>query len=100
MDKFCKSHSISAIDILKLDVQGYELEIFKGASLIMKSTDIILAEVSLIDIYVGSPLVNDIIHYLKEKNFLLFDIADFRRRSPNNHLWQCDMFFVKKNLFY
>jgi Methyltransferase FkbM domain len=31
VDNFCRDHQISRIDVLKMDVQGWELEVLKGA---------------------------------------------------------------------
>ena len=99
LDNYCKENSIDSIDILKLDVQGYELEILKGAKNCLAFTHIVLTEVSLIDVYLDCPLANDIINYLSKMKFQLFDIGDFRRRELDGHLWQCDMVFVKNNSF-
>ena len=49
--------------------------------------------------YVDSPLVNEVIQFLDLYQFQVFDIVDFRRREIDNHLWQCDMFFIKKDSF-
>ena len=97
MDTLCKNINISKIDLLKLDVQGYELEILKGAKNVLKRTSLIITEVSLIDVYENCPLVSEIVKYLDTRDFQLFDIADFRRRELDNSLWQCDMFFIRKD---
>ena len=46
-----------APDFLKMDVQGYELEVLKGAARSLPSIQVILAEVNLLDIYHGVPLL-------------------------------------------
>ena len=97
IDSYCSAKSINNIDILKLDVQGYELNILTGAQSILNNVNLIITEVSLIDVYVDCPLVNEVIHFLDANQFQLFDIVDLKRRELDNHLWQCDMFFVKKD---
>ena len=99
LDNYCREKSINTIDILKLDVQGYELNILKGAKTILNNVNLIITEVSFIDVYVDCPLVNEVIQFLDSYQFQLFDIVDFRRREIDNHLWQCDMFFIKKDSF-
>jgi FkbM family methyltransferase len=99
LDNYCRGNSINTIDILKLDVQGYELNKLKGAQTILKNVNVIITEVSFIDVYVDSPLVNEVIQFLDLYQFQVFDIVDFRRREIDNHLWQCDMFFIKKDSF-
>ena len=46
IDKFTKDNMIGFIDILKIDVEGSELEVLKGAQNILKNTSIILLEIS------------------------------------------------------
>lgn len=99
LETYCKDNSINNIDVLKLDVQGYELNILKGAQSIFNNIQIIILEVSLIDVYIDCPLVSDIIFYLDKNEYQLFDIVDFKHRELDNNLWQCDMFFVRKNSY-
>ena len=76
LDNYCREKSINSIDILKLDVQGYELNILKGAKTILNNVNLIITEVSFIDVYVDCPLVNEVIQYLDSYQFQLFDIVD------------------------
>ena len=43
-------------DLLKLDVQGYELEVLKGATESLRGIGVVLAEVNLLDLWDGVPL--------------------------------------------
>jgi FkbM family methyltransferase len=45
LDKFSKDNKIGFVDILKIDVEGSELEVLKGAQNILKNTSIILLEI-------------------------------------------------------
>ncbi len=36
LDKFCQIEAINEIDFIQLDIQGYELNVLKGASSILK----------------------------------------------------------------
>lgn len=40
LDAYCKRKNISKIDVLKIDVQGYEIEVLKGAQDLLKTTSI------------------------------------------------------------
>ena len=99
IDTICGKRQIKKVDFLKLDIQGYELEALKGAEKTLQNVEVILIEVSLIDIgNSGVPLFNVIVDYLYEKNFALYDICSTRIRRPlDNALWQTDLIFITKN---
>jgi FkbM family methyltransferase len=82
------------LDFLKLDVQGYELEVLKGASELLKRTEFVLMEASLIPSNNGCPLLSDVINFMSEKNFRLLDFCSQIRRR-DGALWQTDLLFIK-----
>lgn len=50
--------------LLKVDVQGFELEVFKGASSLLDMVDMVLVEVSFLSFYEGQALAGEIIDLL------------------------------------
>lgn len=79
---------------IKLDTQGYELEILKGAHDLLKHLEVILLEVSLIQINKGAPLFAEIINFLTANQFILFDFCSQIRRK-DGVLWQTDLMFIR-----
>ncbi len=65
MAKYVENH----IDILKLDVEGFEIEAFKGIKDIHKKVSIVFAEVNLIGTYENQPLIEDVIAYMRGHHF-------------------------------
>jgi FkbM family methyltransferase len=57
------------IDLLKIDVQGSEKDILMGATETLTRTKNLLIECSFYEYNIGSPLVEDIVFYLKEYGF-------------------------------
>lgn len=51
-------------NFINLDVQGYELEVLKGASSTLDNIDIVLTEINKVKMYKGCALVNDIDDFL------------------------------------
>lgn len=83
--------------MIKLDTQGSEIEILKGASKTIHKAEVILMEISLIDIYKNVPLMKDVLNFLDDKGFQIYDICSFIRRPLDNALWQVDAIFIKKD---
>lgn len=84
------------ITILKLDVQGYELEVLKGANSVISRTSIIILEMINHDYYKGAPKYHDSDEYLRKENFVLYDI--FPSTKDDGFLREWDSIYVRKEL--
>ena len=87
-------------DFLKLDVQGYELEVLKGAEKSLKGIQVILAEVNLIDIHQNVALLAEIVQWLDLRDWVAYDVCELHRRPLDQALWQADFIFVQRNSFF
>ncbi len=96
LDKAIINTPFTKADFIKIDTQGYELEILKGAEKTMQQAEFILLEVSLIDIYENCPMVAEIMAFMQSKGFVLYDICSLMRRPYDNALFQSDFLFVKE----
>lgn len=81
---------------LKLDTQGYELEVLRGARKTLATADVVLMEVSLLQINAGCPTFATVIEYMNEAGFAVFDFCSQIRRT-DGVLWQTDLMFVRKD---
>lgn len=95
LDKIVADTPFQEADLIKIDTQGYELEILKGGTKVLQSAQFVLLEVSLLNIYKGAPLIDEVIVFMKENNFLLYDICSLMRRPYDNALFQSDFLFIK-----
>ncbi len=82
------------VDFMKLDVQGYELEILRGAARAMEQAQAVYLEVSLVPVNDGCPLFNEVMQFMDAKGFRLLDFCSQTRRK-DGVLWQTDLMFVK-----
>ena len=97
LDAVLAQAGMPAPELIKLDVQGYELEVLKGASSFLKHAQAILLEVSLMAMYQNNPLLHEVVAFLLENNFVAYDICTFMRRPLDLALIQADMIFVPQN---
>ena len=97
LDNLLKEMHFPFPDLLKLDVQGHELEVLKGASSSLSHAEVCLLEVTMLDIGDCGPLMLEMMNYMDGKGFQAYDISQFIRRPYDKALFQLDMFFVKKD---
>ena len=85
---------INNIDFLNIDTQGFEMEVLKGSSKILKEdVKYIILEINKKELYEGCPLVRDIDSFLKQYGFIRTDTHYWM----DSHSWG-DAFYIKKNL--
>ena len=81
--------------LLKMDLQGYELQALKGAERLLGATEVILTEVSFFA-QAYEPPVLTLMNYLDARGFGLFDVAALAGRTRDNRLKQGDLIFVRR----
>lgn len=97
LDKFTTDTVFARPDFIKLDVQGYELEVLRGAELVLSSSEAVLMEVNLLGILDGAPLFHESTQFMSERGFQVYDICTFFRRPYDGALWQVDVIFVRSS---
>lgn len=100
IDKICKDYKLKGPYLLKIDTQGSEIKVLKGSNEILQKTEIVILETFFFEFYKGIPLFDDIILFLKERNFLVYDIFGGLTRPLDDALAQVDLVFVKKDGFF
>lgn len=61
--------NLSKYNFINIDVQGYELEVFKGAENTLKNIDYIMTEVNNSELYENNVLISELDQYLSKFNF-------------------------------
>ena len=97
LDTVLNDSNFQTPDFIKLDTQGYELEILKGGNNALTFAKVVLMEVSFIDIYKNGPLVLDVLNFMDKHNFQTYDICSIMRRPLDKALFQSDLLFIKKD---
>jgi FkbM family methyltransferase len=83
--------------LLKIDVQGYEKSVLKGALKSLPFIDTVLVELSFFELYEGQPLFDEVYAILKENNFVYVGNYDQIHSPINGLVLQSDSIFFRKN---
>lgn len=81
--------------LLKLDVQGYEKEVLKGAAGSLPYVDYLLFETSFVQLYEEEPLFNEMNAYVQELGFELIGPVGFLQ-SSSLQILQMDLLYKRK----
>ena len=84
LDNILKSDDYIKMDFLKIDVEGGELNVLKGAeSVLINGIFAIQAEVRFLEFYKNSPLFPEVHTFITSKGFELFDLNRyFYKKRP------------------
>jgi FkbM family methyltransferase len=81
--------------LLKIDVQGYELEVLQGTDRHLHSCEVIMIEASTYKVSESPPDFYGIVDYMKKHGWSVYDIVDGIYRPYDNCLGQIDLVFVR-----
>lgn len=97
LDQVAARHLLSSIDILKIDVQGTELEVLRGAVSLLDDSriDLIYTEAQFAETYDGQCDFNDIWNFLKNFGYILWDLFPFVHTSLGR-LWTANAIFISR----
>jgi hypothetical protein len=90
LETFMEENKISEIDLLCLDLQGYEKIAIEGLGEKIKNVKYIISEVSFKSYYNGDILFNEYVTFLENNNFTLVEVMNYGGFG--------DALFINKNL--
>jgi len=82
--------------LLKIDVQGVELDVLSGSEKILRGTEYLILEVSFFKFFEGGPRFHEVVSFMNSKGFVAYDIYGLAYRPLDKALSQVDISFVKK----
>jgi FkbM family methyltransferase len=82
--------------LLKIDTQGYEVEVLHGAAGILPRVAALQLELSLIPVYEGAPSLIAVASLVEELGFELFHLLPGLLDERRGRLLQADGFFVRR----
>jgi hypothetical protein len=95
LDETCRELGAPAPILMKLDVQGSELDVLEGAIETLQQTEVIIMEVSFFGFFREAPTVVDVITSMAERGFVPYDILGLHHRPLDGALAQADIVFAR-----
>lgn len=83
-------------NLLKVDVQGFELHVLRGAGDRLRDFEVVILEVSIIRIG-PVPIFAEVLEFMAQRGFRLYDFLPMYYRPLDGALWQGDAFFVRED---
>lgn len=82
-------------EVVKMDVQGYELEALKGAGRLLGYTECFILEISLFRSTPNSPELFEVVEFMHRHGYEVYDFCGFLRRPLDRALGQIDLAFAR-----
>lgn len=97
LDDLCAEHSATGPYILKVDVQGAELDVLGGAERMLRTAELVFLEVSFFRFYHNGPLFHEVVAHMSCLGFVPYDFVDHLYRPLDGALAQLDVVFVRSD---
>ena len=85
----------NGVDILKIDTQGWELEVLRGATEVLKRTKVVLTEWLFDDMYGKPPPIHELDKILSDAGFRLWDISHIYKDLKTMRTLWVDLIYAK-----
>jgi FkbM family methyltransferase len=82
--------------LLKLDVQGFEMEVLQGAVKSLERISVLVCEANIASFYEKQCTFDSIVHFLYQHNYQLADIGEPIRSRDNQELLWVDLAFIRR----
>ena len=97
LDNIVEQNNLPFPNFIKIDTQGSEIDILKGAKRVISNCKLIYLECPIIEYNFGSPNLDQYIKYLDSIDFIPYDICEVH--YIDKMLVQIDILFIKKSIF-
>lgn len=95
LDEFLLHSDWPKPEVLKIDAEGWDLEVLRGATHVLTTCELVLLEAGVMN----KRFKNTALSVMKEmdtRGFQLFDITDLNRTPSLGGLWNVELAFAKK----
>jgi len=96
LDDLLAAGEVPTPSLIKLDVQGFELEVLRGGETALSRADAVLMEVSWYHVQPEMPTAMDVLTYMHDRDFFWYDVMGIYRRVSDDALAQMDFMFLRQ----
>jgi FkbM family methyltransferase len=93
LDSYVSEQRMPPPDLIKLDVQGYELKVLEGGPGALSFAKALICEVSFVELYEGQCLFGDVVAFLAARGFAVSAFG--RETATGTPVVQADVLFLK-----
>lgn len=97
LDSFLDDPGFVPPELVKIDVEGFEMEVFGGAERTLAGAEMLIIETSFFQWYPMTPRFSEIVSYLAPRGFEVYDFCWFLRRPLDAALGITDTCFVRSD---
>lgn len=95
LDDYRREKNLPFPDLIKLDVQGYELEVLKGGVECLAAAKAVISEVAFVELYEGQHMFHDIVNFMASHG--LFVTSMGMNALPGTKMLYADLLFVRNS---
>ncbi len=97
LDDIARDLQLVGPALLKIDVEGGELEVLRGASELLADCEIVLLEVAFVELIEGAPLFHDVVAEMHRLGFVVGELYNGHTRPLDGALAQMDVAFLRED---
>ena len=95
LDSFAADNTIEHVDVLKIDAQGYDLEVLKGGMKLIRENRVrlVFIEINFVEFYSNQANFEDVYVFLRNAGFKLTGIYEANYQHTS-HIWFTNALFI------
>jgi FkbM family methyltransferase len=93
LDEIISSSHLRIPEMIKIDAEGFDLKVVRGAASLIGKTEIFFMEVNIREPWENG--IVEVIERMSESGYRLFDIADLNRSPKFGVLWLMELAFLR-----
>lgn len=96
VDSLLEREGLEPPDLVKIDVQGFEVEVLKGSRSCFGRTELFLLETSLFRFFPDQPLFHEVVGFMAQQGYVPYDLIEPTSRPFDGALGQVGVCFARE----